>query len=226
MDDVYLQQLTNKPLREQILNILRSAIISGEFKPGQSLVESEIATRLGVSRAPVREALQTLSAEALVDTVPYHGTVVKVLNRRDIVELYSLRAVFEIFAIQRIIELNTPNAISTLRTVADDMMTAAQAGDIKLVTEIDRQFHDTLILLSDHQLLAMSWNNISMRVRQVMALRNRRFSDLTQIAYNHIAIINAVDAANEQLAIRLISEHIASSGDLLAEMWDDEEVTS
>jgi DNA-binding GntR family transcriptional regulator len=226
MEDVYLQQLTNKPLREQILNILRSAIISGEFKPGQPLVESEIATRLGVSRAPVREALQTLSAEALVDTVPYHGTVVKVLNRRDIVELYSLRAVFEIFAIQRIIELNTLNAISTLRVVADDMMTAAQAGDIKLVTEIDRQFHDTLIRLGDHQLLAMSWNNISMRVRQVMALRNRRFSDLTQIAYNHIAIIDAIDAANEELAIRLIREHIASSGDLLAEMWDDEEITS
>lgn len=226
MEDIYLQQLTNKPLREQILNILRSAIISGEFKPGQPLVESEIATRLGVSRAPVREALQTLSAEALVDTVPYHGTVVKVLNRRDIVELYSLRAVFEIFAIQRIIELNTLNAISTLRVVADDMMTAAQAGDIKLVTEIDRQFHDTLIRLSDHQLLAMSWNNISMRVRQVMALRNRRFSDLTQIAFNHIAIIDAIDAANEELAIRLIREHIASSGDLLAEMWDDEEVTS
>lgn len=226
MDDVYLQQLTNKPLREQILNILRSAIISGEFKPGQPLIESEIATRLGVSRAPVREALQTLSAEALVDTVPYHGTVVKVLNRRDIVELYSLRAVFEIFAIQRLIELNTPNAISTLRAVADEMMTAAQAGDIKLVTEIDRQFHDTLIRLSDHQLLAMSWNNISMRVRQVMALRNRRFSDLTQIAFNHIAIIDAIDAADEELAIRLISEHIAASGDLLAEMWDNEEVTS
>ena len=226
MDDVYLQQLTNKPLREQILNILRSAIISGEFKPGQPLIESEIATRLGVSRAPVREALQTLSAEALVDTVPYHETVVKVLNRRDIVELYSLRAVFEIFAIQRIIELNTPNAIAILRAVADEMMTAAQAGDIKLVTEIDRQFHDTLIRLSDHQLLAISWNNISMRVRQVMALRNRRFSDLTQIAFNHIAIIDAIDAANEELAIRLISEHIAASGDLLAEMWDNEEVTS
>ncbi len=226
MDDVYLQQLTNKPLREQILGILRGAIISGEFKPGQPLVESEIATRLGVSRAPVREALQTLSAEALVDTVPYHGTVVRVLNRRDIVELYSLRAVFETFAIERIIEQDAPNSTAPLRATTDEMLKAAQAGDIKQLTEIDREFHDTLIRLSDHHLLAMSWNGISMRVRQVMALRNRRFTDLTQIAFNHIAIIDAIDARDQASAIRLIREHIASSGDLLAEMWDDEEVTS
>ncbi|MEZ4671421.1 MAG: GntR family transcriptional regulator [Anaerolineae bacterium] len=98
-----LHQIENRPLRERVLDALRDAIISGELKPGQDLVETELAASLGVSRAPLREALQILSSEGLVETIPYTGTTVKRLTRTDIEELYSLRSVLETFAIRRII---------------------------------------------------------------------------------------------------------------------------
>jgi DNA-binding GntR family transcriptional regulator len=101
------------------------------------------------------------------------------------------------------------------------MLAAAQAGDLKQVNDIDRQFHDLLIELSQHSLLATTWNTVSLRVRQVMALRNRKNRDITQIAYNHLPIIEAIAEADEPLAVRLLQQHISSSGDLLAEMWDD-----
>ncbi len=213
--------IENKPLRERVLDVLREAIVSGEFKPGQPLVEMDIAAQLGISRAPLREALQFLSHEGLVEVTPYRGTVVKPLTRTDIEELYSLRSVLETFALQRIIAQNQPENVAQLRQCYEEMLAAAQVGDLKLVNNIDRQFHDLLIDLSQHGLLTATWNTVSLRVRQVMALRNRKNRDITQIAYNHLPIIEAIGQADEPLATRLIQEHISSSGDLIAELWDD-----
>lgn len=214
--------IENKPLRERVLDVLREAIVSGEFKPGQPLVEMEIAAQLGISRAPLREALQFLSHEGLVEVTPYRGTVVKPLTRTDIEELYSLRCVLETFALQRLIAQNDPANVDQLRTCYEEMLMAAKAGDRKLVNNIDRQFHDMLIELSQHSLLAATWNTVSLRVRQVMALRNRKNRDITQIAYNHLPIIDAIAQHNESEAMRLIKEHISSAGDLIAELWDEE----
>jgi DNA-binding GntR family transcriptional regulator len=213
--------IDNKPLRERVLDVLRDAIVSGEFKPGQSLVEMDIAAQLGISRAPLREALQILSHEGLVEVTPYRGTVVRTLTRTDIEELYSLRCVLETFALRRVIARNNPQDVALLRARFEDMLAAAQAGDLKQVNNIDRQFHDTLIELSHHSLLATTWNAVSQRVRQVMALRNRQNTDITQIAYNHLPIIDAIAHGDEASGIELLQTHISSSGDLVAELWDD-----
>ncbi|MEZ4671422.1 MAG: FCD domain-containing protein [Anaerolineae bacterium] len=101
------------------------------------------------------------------------------------------------------------------------MLAAAETGDIKAVNNIDRLFHDTLIEVSGHHLLMNSWNVVSMRVRQVMALLNRRNSDLKQIAYNHLPIIDAIEKGDEDQAISLIQKHVAASGELIAEGWED-----
>ncbi len=215
-----LNHIDNKPLRDRVLDALRDAIVSGELKPGDPLIELELSAQLGVSRAPLREAIQILSREGLVETVPYRGSIVRNLSRRDIEELYSLRSVLESFAIQRIIQQKDPEQVARLRAVFDTMLVAAQQGDLKVVNNIDREFHDTLIELSDHNLLVMTWSSVSLRVRQVMALRNRRNSDITRIAYNHLPIIQAIEEGDESQALRLIREHVASSGDLLAENWD------
>ncbi|GAB4410562.1 MAG: GntR family transcriptional regulator [Anaerolineae bacterium] len=218
-----LTQITNKPLREQVLDALRDAIIQGEFKPGQPLVETELAAQLGVSRAPIREALQVLNSEGLLETIPYHGTTVRRLTKRDIEELYSLRSVLESFAIRRIIARRNPQDVETLREHFRAMLDRAEAGDLKTLNEVDRGFHDTLIRLSDHRLLQTIWNAVALRVRQVMALLNERNTDLKQIAYNHLPIIEAIAAWDEPRALHLIEQHIAATGELIAEGWVDDE---
>ncbi|MBL8132004.1 MAG: GntR family transcriptional regulator [Anaerolineae bacterium] len=216
-----LSQIDNKPLRARVLDSLREAIVAGDLKPGQPLLENELAAQLGVSRAPLREAFQILSHEGLVETVAYRGTVVRKLTKQDIEELYSLRCVFEQFAIRRIIAANNPLDVALLRELFDAMLLAAESGDLKQVNLIDRQFHDTLIELSRHQLLHQAWSMVTLRVRQVMALRNRRNSVLTQIAYNHVPIIEAIEAGDEARAMFLIQEHVVSARDLIVEMWDN-----
>ena len=217
-----LNQINNKPLREQVLDALRDAIVHGELKPGQPIVENELAAQLGVSRAPIREALQILNSEGLLEMIPYHGTTVRALTRSDIEELYGLRSVLEAFAVSRIVTLHNAEDVQTLRQYYNDMLAQANRGNLKQVNNIDRAFHDTLITLSRHQLLRSTWGAVALRVRQVMALLNERNTDLNQIAYNHLPIIEAIAEWDEAKAVRLIQQHIAATGELVAEGWDDD----
>jgi DNA-binding GntR family transcriptional regulator len=215
-----LHQIETKSRRERILEVLQEAIVSGELKPGQPLIETEMAAQLGVSRAPLREALQVLSREGLVETLPYRGTIVRNLTRADIEELYSFRSLLEEFALRRIIERGSPADVALLRQHFEFILDAAQRGDVRAVNLSDRAFHDALIDLSGHALLQASWQTVSLRVRQVMSLRNRQNRDLTRVAYNHVPIIEAIAARETETAVRLLHEHIASAGDLIAEMWE------
>lgn len=219
-----LGQIDNKSLRERVLDALRTAIITGELKPGETLVETDLAAQFGVSRAPLREAINILNSEGLVETVPYHGTKIKKLARNDIEELYSIRSMMEGFAIQRIIAAGEAKATAEeLNDICQRMLKAAEKDSLIEVNRIDRVFHDTLINRAEHQMLRGLWSNVTLRVQQVMALRNQSKGDLRQIAMNHISIVNAIESEDTEEAVRLIQYHIGSAGDLIAEGWEEDE---
>jgi len=214
-----LPQIKNLSIREQTLHTLREAILTGELKPGQTLTETDLSTQLGVSRAPIREALRILNSENLVETIPYHGTTVRRLTKTDIVEIYSMRILLETFAVEHIIQANNPEHITWLRNNYEQMLVAGDKDDIKTINVLDRDFHDELIVMSGHTLLLTMWQTVAMKVRQVMVLVNRRNSDITQIAHNHLPLIDAIEARDIQLATDLLKTHISSAGDLIAEDW-------
>jgi DNA-binding GntR family transcriptional regulator len=220
-ESLSLNQISTKSLRERILDSLRSAILSGQLKPGQQLVETELATQLGVSRAPLREAIQTLNTEGLVSTVPYHGTTVTQLTKADIEELYSLRGALERFAMRRIFQQDAKAASDVLHSIYERMTDAAKEHSWPDMNVIDREFHDKIIELSGHRLLASTWYTVHMRVQQVMSLHNMRNRDIQQVAENHLPIIRAMRGENEEEALRVLALHIASTGDLIAEGWGD-----
>ncbi len=214
-----LGEVQAKSRREAVLDQLRDAILDGEFKPGDPLIEAELAATFRVSRAPVREALQSLSAEGLVEVVPYHGTTVRLLTPKDIEELYSLRGALEAFAIKRIIERDAADAKTTLHQIYERMRVAGTIGDLRRVSSEDQQFHTMLITLSGNAMLESMWSIVGNRVRQVMSLRNKLNPDPTQIAANHVPIIEAIIARDEPLATTLIHNHVASAADLVLENW-------
>lgn len=203
--------LINKPLRERIAEILQTSILNGELKLGQPLVESDIATQLGVSRAPVREAVQILASKGLVDVVAYKGAHVRVLDAQEVHEVYSLRSVLEGFAAERLASHNTPADLAELRGICHDMLLAAKTGVYNHLLETDEAFHRTLVKLARHGLLYDAWNDLSMRVRQIMALSNLQFVDTTEIFFNHLPIVEALEAKDQARAASLVRSHILSS---------------
>lgn len=221
-----LTGVDTRPLRQQIADALQNAILGGEMKPGEALVETEIASRLGVSRAPVREALQLLANSGLVETVPYRGTTVRALSPSDIEEVYSLRTVLESFALRRAMVRDAAALASELRAICDAMALHAASGDWAKVSAEDERFHHTLIARSEHRLLEQVWSEVHVRVRQIMALRNLQNDDSMTIVYNHFPILEAIEAGDDESARRRLADHIATAADLVAASGDDVDDTS
>jgi DNA-binding GntR family transcriptional regulator len=200
------------PLRMQVADKLRRSIITGKLRPGTTLVETALAEQLNVSRAPIREAIQILESDGLVETVAYKGKRVKPLTAREIEETYGLREVFEVMAVRRILEKGISAA--PLWEPCKAMEAAARAGDREALTAADEAFHRTLIGLSDHELLLSSWRNLYLRIHQIMALRNVAQPNLADIAGNHPPIVRALEARDIDRAVHLISEHTRSVADI------------
>ncbi|PJE27956.1 transcriptional regulator, GntR family [Pseudooceanicola antarcticus] len=197
--------IENVPLRVQVATRLRAAIVSGRLRPGEPLIETALAQQMNVSRAPIREAIQILENDGLVETIAYKGKRVKPLTAREVEEIYSLREAFEVMAVRRIIERGT--SVAPLRAQCDAMLAAAKADDLEALVAADEAFHHTLIQIADHELLLASWKNLYLRIHQIMALRNRERPKLQEVAGNHPPIVDALEAKDMDRAVALISAH-------------------
>lgn len=212
-----LHAVDTRPLRQQIADALMQAILDGDIRPGEALVEMDIAQRLGVSRAPVREALQMLAHTSLVEATPYRGTTVRPLTRTDVEEVYSLRTVHETFALRRAMALDPLGTAAELRAVCDAMVADARSQDWARLAERDQRFHEVIIERACHALLLQAWRDIHLRVRQIMALRNRQNPDGMDVFQRHIDIVTAVEALDVDAAVLRLEEHIASAADLVVD---------
>jgi len=218
-----LGEISNVPLGERIAEQLREQILNGDLPPGFPLVEVTLAAELGVSRAPMREALRILGLDGLVETVPYRGTTVRGLRRRDVEELQRIRTLHEGFAIRRIVERRSPDDIEALYACCDEM--SRSGADVTDLNRVDERFHATLIERADHTLLSNFWRTIQMQVRQVMAMSNRHIADAALITLNHRRIVDAIADGDAQQAIRLIEAHVDDVIELVLQNWSDPEAS-
>jgi len=220
-----MQPIQVKSLRERVTNILRTAIVIGELKPGQELVSTELANQIGVSQATLRDAIYILSVEGLVDTVAYHVPIVKKLSKKNIEDLFSVRNMLEVFAIQQVIlTKQTSTTVQELYKICKEMEKAAEQDSLKGVNDSDNKFHNALIKHSSNQLLEVIWNMVALRVQQVMSLRNQKIGDLTQIVQNHLEITQVIESEDIEKATELISAHVIFVADVIADNWDEENI--
>jgi len=205
MADLALHPIEATSLRVQVAERLRTAIVTGKLRPGDPLTETALAEQLNVSRAPIREAIQDLENDGLVETVAYRGKRVKPLTVREVSEIREMRQQFEVMAVRRIVERGT--AVEDLWAPCRAMEEAAGTGDRDALIAADKAFHGTMIRLSDHHLLAQLWAGIYLRIHQIMSLRNDQDVDLIDIAGTHPPIVRALESADLAHAVELVSEH-------------------
>lgn len=190
-------------LHLKVCNAIRQAIISGELKPGERLKQSELADQLGVSRMPVREALQKLETEGLVVIEPHKGAIVKSISVSDIEEIYSLRAELEKMAIYQSVDLFTNEDILQL-SVLVDRMEAAQDVDEFIADNIE--FHKLLVKRCSWERLKSFignlWNGFPQQTPHVIA------GQMETSNVEHREILNAIKARDKETAANLLSEHI------------------
>lgn len=220
MADVVFRSLHQNTLRVSALNAIRDSILNGVLKPGDQLVQADIATQMSISRAPVREALRQLEDEGLVESIPYRGTFVSRITRRDIVELYSLRGALEGLAVRRLITRSDDRAPNELEAILSKMREAADAADYEALSTSDVQFHTQLCVLSEHRHLVRNWKVNSNLIRRILSFRNQ-LNPPHVVVEEHVPIMRAIWHRNADAARKAIEDHCVNSGEALACNWTD-----
>jgi DNA-binding GntR family transcriptional regulator len=197
---------------------IRAAMLSGQFEPGRQLVEAHLATALGISRGPVREALARLHNEGLVEEILHRGTFVREFTVGDVVDIYNLRVGVESVAIRLATRRRADTAI--LRRLQDEMSAAARAGDVPLITERELDFHHELCVASANPYVLSTFTALSGQIQMAVALDNAAYADLADVPREHTPVIEAIEAGDEELAARRIAEHILGTVDKVLDRLD------
>lgn len=201
-------RLENRTLAEQAFEHLRSEILSGALEPGAELNEVGLATSLGTSRGPLREALGRLDAEGLVRITPRRGAVVTKLTPTEFIEAYQVREALESLAIQLAVPRLTDGDRAMLHELADAMTGHVRTGDVDAYFEANLRFHELIVHASGNQRLARMHARLIGEMNRLMRKSHELRGGMEQSVVEHKAILDAVDAGDAAQAVRLLQEHI------------------
>ncbi len=200
-----------KPLREIVFETLREAIINATLKPGERLMEIQLAEELGVSRTPVREAIRKLELEGFVVMVPRKGAYVADISMKDIADVFELRAALEGLAAGLAAERITEEELERLERILVTIGECVSNNDLEKLIEVDTEFHDILFKASRNERLVQIVSNLR---EQIQRFRKASLSTPGRMKYaleEHKKIVEAISERNVELAQTLAREHIENA---------------
>ena len=212
-------------LRDEVVVAIEKAVLVGTVEPGQRLVESEIARQMGISKAPVREALRELERLGLVVSYPRRGTFVAALTPTVACEAYSLRAVIESYAARLAVGRCAERDLEGMEELiarADDQPRDGAENLIR-TAELDLAFHDQIYRLSGHRQLQEAWRNLRARIRVLLVatalLGDAKPTEWRPRAYSrgHAPIVAALRAHDPDRAEAAVIRHLADGERMLVE---------
>ena len=197
-----LKRVRNTPLRGQVTEILRDAILSGQLPPGSMLIERELAERLGVSKTPVREALSLLDHEGLIQTVPRKGYFVSPITVQDVHNYFDLRLILEAASAEMAAARATDEQIEHLASLVPD---GNSAEDISQLLSRNVEFHDAIARLSGNERLAALIRKLLLEMARIIAVG--------YVLQAHEKVMMAFRAHDPKGAAEAMREHICAVRD-------------
>jgi DNA-binding GntR family transcriptional regulator len=193
------------PLRQSVYETLADRIIAGALKPGQHLVETDLARRLGVSRQPVREALHRLEAEGWVDLRPSQGAFVHVPTDHEVDQLLDVRELLDGATARLAARAATPATVAALRAAWEQGAAAVADGDVQTTVDANNRFHAAVTEVAGNAVLAELAGIVARRVRwyyrQVAPARGH------ESWVEHAELVDAIEAGDEDKAAALARVH-------------------
>ncbi|WP_030856297.1 GntR family transcriptional regulator [Streptomyces sp. NRRL S-37] len=193
------------PLRDRVYEALLELITTRALRPGQHLVESELAGHLGVSRQPVREALQRLNTEGWVDLRPAQGAFVHEPTEEEADQLLTVRTLLEAEAARLAASNADAEGVAALEEILAEGLKAVDADDVDTAVALNARFHAKIMELAGNAVLAELAAQVDRRVRWYYTPVARQRGGQSWV--EHRELIAAVAAHDEQLATRLMREH-------------------
>jgi DNA-binding GntR family transcriptional regulator len=193
------------PLRQSVFEILVEHIVTGDLKPGQHLVENDLARQLGVSRQPVREALHRLEAGGWIDLRPGQGAFVHVPTDEEVDQLLDARELLDGATARLAARRATPAALARLRAIWTDGVAAVDGGDLERTVSANNSFHAAVAEVAGNKVLTELSEIVARRVRwyyrQVAPTRGHESWS------EHAALVEAIEAGDEDKAAAVARAH-------------------
>jgi DNA-binding GntR family transcriptional regulator len=220
-----LEKIDRIPLRESVYHLVQRAIVSGELPPGQRVRDLDLAAQLGVSRTPVREALQRLEDEGLVETLPGALTRIMPLDTQVAREAFPVVAVLHALATRLAVETLTEQDFASLRQANESLVAALEAEDVTRAVEADDRFHDVFVRASANSEVQHALDRLMPKVRRLEYAQFGSLAGHTSVL-QHQAIIAACEQRLAVQAASLTEQNWLNLGQLIVQSLDDNQQRS
>ena len=202
----------HRTLTEEVFQVLSDAILAGTMKEGERLNETELAQKMGISRAPVREALAKLAQHGLAVQLPRKGTFVAKWRKKDLWEVATLRSVLEGLAARLASSNIEPADVHFFEGVIERMDTADQEGDIRQLIDLDITFHSRVWQCARHKQLRRALEDLKLQIKLFMIVT--RPSDVVGYPGQHQTLLEALCSHDPERAQRTAIEHVMDPASL------------
>ena len=206
-----LEPVSRESTASIVARRLRDAIVRGSLAPGSQLGEAQLAGQLGVSRGPLREAMQRLVQEGLVRSEPNRGLFVVELGADDVRDIYLARAAIERAAVAAILDRDPVASTARLRIAHELMAAAARAGDLRALSDADLNFHQVLVEESGSPRLKRMHDTLLTESRMCLTALETSYSAADEVVREHGGILDALAAKNRRRLDSLIRAHSADA---------------
>jgi len=215
--------INKRPLKDDIFDVLHDKIVSGKYKTGEWLRQDDIATQLGVSMTPVREAFDLLVSSGLAERVAYRGVRVRETSTKDIVEAYGLRLHLEVIIAEEAARHITPDQVAGLARTIADMKKHDNLKDVAIQRRLSREFHSAIADATKNDLLIKLYGIVSNAFPDWLLYEALfRYPEILQDSMDsmhteHTAIVDALKKGNDLKAALKSVEHVMESGQWLVD---------
>lgn len=206
------------PLRDVVFNTLRKAILRGEPKPGERLMEIQLANKLGVSRTPIREAIRKLELEGLVLMIPRKGAEVAQITEKNMQDVLEVRKALEELSVQLACERITPEQVEEMKMAAEDFRKVLKSGDVTKIAEADVKFHDIIFAATNNQRLITLLNNLREQMYRFRVEYLKQKECYPQLLEEHDKLIALISGGEVEEACELMGCHIDNQASTVSDV--------
>ncbi|WP_242157307.1 GntR family transcriptional regulator [Aestuariivivens sediminis] len=205
-------KISNDELSVKAYHKVKNMIVSGKLQLGQKIVQDKLAEKLGISRTPLRSALQMLEAESLVESLPRKGMAVKIFSNKEVLEIYDCRIALESMAVKTFVKVSVKSDIEKLYNLFKPFL-GSKDIDVMKYKKADSLFHEMIIKKSGNEFLYKLFNrgNLLICIDLIGLVRSPQ-----ETLSEHMDIIEAIEEKNSKLAEDLIKEHLEKSKKLIS----------
>ena len=209
-EDLKLNMNEYLPLRDVVFNTLREAILRGDLKPGERLMEIQLANKMGVSRTPIREAIRMLEQEGLAVTIPRKGAEVAKMTLKGMEDVLEIRAALDELACQLACERITEEQLALLEQKKKDFEYSLKTGIVKQIAEADVNFHDVIYDATRNPKLVNLLSNLREQIYRYRVEYLKNAENYPKLIKEHEAIYQALCNHNMNEATLAIREHVTN----------------